>query len=55
MARRQGVNIRNVDYAKVSAGEVWRLAEEQLEATQVPGNVCEEYFRQLNQYIETIK
>jgi hypothetical protein len=50
----QGVSPRNIDWSQVSPGTAWRLAEEQLEAAQVPANVRAEYFRQLNEYLDSL-
>src|SRR6266446_231997 len=55
IASRQGVSVRNIDWSQVSPGTAWRLAEEQFQAANAPQNVVEEYFRQFNSYLETVK
>jgi RHS repeat-associated protein len=50
IARRQGVRTQEIDWLKVSPGEIWRLAEEELEAAEVPESVREEFFRQWNEF-----
>ena len=55
IARLQGVSSRNIDWSKVSPGNAWKLAEEQLAAAKVPQAVQEEYFRAFNQYLDTLR
>ncbi|MFA5190415.1 MAG: DUF6531 domain-containing protein [Verrucomicrobiia bacterium] len=55
IAKRQGVSIVNIDWSAVSPGTAWRLAEEQMQAAKVPADVAEEFFRQFNAYLETLK
>jgi RHS repeat-associated protein len=55
IARRQGVNPRNINWQNVSRGEVWRLAEDQFTAAGIPQSVRNEYWRQFNQYLGTLE
>jgi hypothetical protein len=55
MARRQGVSYQDVDFKKVSPGEMWRLAEEQLEAAGVPLDLRQQYFDDFNVYLELLQ
>lgn len=55
IAARQGVSPRNIDWSQVSPGTAWPLAEEQMQAARVPANVQAEYFRQFNQYLDTLR
>jgi hypothetical protein len=55
IAQRQGVALRNVDWSQVSPGTAWRLAEEQFRAANIPPEVVQEYFRQFNAYLDTLK
>jgi hypothetical protein len=55
IAARQGVSPRNIDWSQVPPGTVWRLAEEQLQAAQVPVNIQAEYFLQFNQYLDSLR
>jgi len=55
IARNQGVSSRNINWNNVSPGTAWRLAEEQLEAARVPQAVREDYFREFNKYMGTLR
>jgi len=55
IAGRQGVSIRDIDWSQVSPGTAWRLAEEQFQAANVAPVVQEEYFRQFNAYLESLR
>lgn len=55
IAARQGVSVRDIDWAKVSPGTAWRLAEEQFQAAKTPLNTQEEFFRRFNEYLETLQ
>lgn len=55
IAGRQGVSVREIDWSKVSPGTAWRLAEEQFQAAKAPAAVQEEYFRQFNAYLESLR
>ncbi len=55
IAVRQGVDPGNVDWGKVSSGEAWSLAEKQFDAARVPESVRNDYFRQFNAYLDTLK
>jgi RHS repeat-associated protein len=55
IAERQGVSPRNIDWSQVPPGTAWRLAEEQLQAAQVPPHIQAEYFRQLNEYLNSLR
>lgn len=55
IAGRQGVSIRDIDWSQVSPGTAWRLAEEQFQAANVPPAVQEEYFRQFNAFLESLR
>jgi hypothetical protein len=55
IAARQGVSPRDIDWSQVQPGTAWRLAEEQLEAAQVPPDVRAEYFRQFIEYLESLR
>ena len=55
ISNRQGVPIGNIDWSQVSAGTAWRIAEEQFQAARVPPSIIDEYFRQFNSYLDTLK
>jgi hypothetical protein len=55
IAGQQGVSPRGVDWAKVSPGTAWRIAEEQFNAGQVPQWARNEYYRQLNRYLDSLQ
>jgi len=55
IAARQGVSPGNIDWSQVSPGTAWRLAEEQLQAAKAPADVQAEYFRQFNQYFNSLR
>jgi hypothetical protein len=53
-AARQGGSSRKIDWSKVPPGTAWRLAEEQFEAAQAPAWVRIEYFRQFQEYLDSL-
>ena len=61
MSREEGaasqpeVKVRDIDYSKVSPGEAWRLAEEQLEAAGVPLELRDQYFDAFNDYLQLLQ
>jgi hypothetical protein len=55
IAARQGVSPRSIDWSQVSPGTAWRLAEDQFQAAQTPLDVQEEFFREFNQYLESLR
>ena len=54
IAARQGGSSRNIDWSKVPPGTAWRLAEEQFDAAQAPAWVRIEYFRQFQEYLDSL-
>ena len=55
IAARQGVSPRDIDWTRVSPGEAWRLAEESFEAAGAPLTVRDQYFKQFNAYLESLR
>ena len=55
IASRQRVSPRDIDWTAVSPGTAWRIAEEQFAVAQTPSHIREEYFRQLNEYLDSLK
>ena len=55
MAVRQGVSPRDVDWSRIPPGTAWRIAEEQFQAAKVPADVQADYFRQFNQYLDSLR
>lgn len=54
IAAQQGVLPNAVEWTSVSPGTAWRLAEEQFNAGQVPQWARDEYYRQLNRYLDSL-
>jgi RHS repeat-associated protein len=54
IAARQGVSPRDIDWKRIPPGTAWRLAEEQLEAAQVPLDLRQRYFDWFNEYLESL-
>ena len=55
LATKQGVNISNVNYTKVTKDEILKLAERQFDAADVPKIVRDEYYILWENYLKTLK
>ncbi|MBW3613909.1 MAG: hypothetical protein KY439_01180 [Actinobacteria bacterium] len=52
IATRQGVPVREIDWAGVSPGSIWRLAEDQFAAAGTAASTVDDYFVQWNRYVD---
>lgn len=55
IAGRQGVPIRDIDWAAVSPGSAWSLAEEQFAAAGTAASTIDDYFAQWNRYLDGLR
>jgi hypothetical protein len=54
IARRQGVPRAELDWQRVTEGEIWRLAEDQFNATRTPQPLRQEFWEQFSAFSEGI-
>lgn len=55
VARRQGVSIRDINWRRVSAGEIWCLAENSFDAAGAPIAARQRYWSAFNSYLESLE